>query len=135
VLVGSWSEEDEAKILATLDPLAAMAKTDREQLDSLIGGVETSDQAVQAMLDGLSSADAALMGGGDVAELEISPELFERSDYLVIVFDSEFDWNVACEKLGVRTVTADPSGGSTIQHKGLGRVVKASKLLEVLGCG
>ena len=28
VLVGDWSEEDEAKILATLDPLAAMAEGD-----------------------------------------------------------------------------------------------------------
>src|SRR4051812_15964916 len=35
VLIGSWSEADEAKILATLDPLAAMAEANGEALESL----------------------------------------------------------------------------------------------------
>src|SRR5438552_14111717 len=37
VLVGSWSEEQELKILATLDPLAAMAEADKDALDALLG--------------------------------------------------------------------------------------------------
>jgi hypothetical protein len=37
VLVGSWSEQDEAKILATLDPIATMAQIDRTALESLLG--------------------------------------------------------------------------------------------------
>lgn len=41
VLVGSWSEADEAKILATLDPLAGMAVADPVTLDALIREVDT----------------------------------------------------------------------------------------------
>lgn len=48
------SEDEEALILATLDPLSAMAATDREQLDALLQEVSTGDAAVQAMLDQLA---------------------------------------------------------------------------------
>ncbi len=50
VLVGSWDEETERKILATLDPLASMAEADVVKLDALLRGVQTSSQAVAAML-------------------------------------------------------------------------------------
>jgi ParB-like chromosome segregation protein Spo0J len=49
------SEDEEALILATLDPLSAMAATDREQLDALLHEVSTGDAAVQAMLDQLAA--------------------------------------------------------------------------------
>ena len=47
------SESEEALILATLDPLSAMAATDREQLSALLDEVSTGDAAVQAMLSGM----------------------------------------------------------------------------------
>lgn len=43
VLVGRWTEEQEAQILATLDPLAAMAEADDEALAELIGSIDASD--------------------------------------------------------------------------------------------
>lgn len=42
VLVGEWDDGDEAFILATLDPLAAMAEADRDQLAGLLK--ELTDQ-------------------------------------------------------------------------------------------
>lgn len=48
------SEDEEAVILATLDPLAAMAGTDAAKLDDLLREVSTGDAAVQAMLDALA---------------------------------------------------------------------------------
>jgi len=36
VLVGSWTEEEERKILLTLDPIGSMAAADRTALDELI---------------------------------------------------------------------------------------------------
>jgi ParB-like chromosome segregation protein Spo0J len=48
------SEDEEALILATLDPLSAMAATDREQLSELLAEISTGDAAVQAMLDQLA---------------------------------------------------------------------------------
>jgi len=41
---------EEALILATLDPLSAMAGTDAAQLDALLREVSTGDAALQAML-------------------------------------------------------------------------------------
>lgn len=56
------SEDEEAVILATLDPLAAMAGTDAAKLDDLLREVSTGDAAVQAMLGEL--AEAAGIGAG-----------------------------------------------------------------------
>lgn len=53
VLIGSWSEADEAKILATLDPLAAMAEASADKLDSLLREVQTGSDALAAMLKDL----------------------------------------------------------------------------------
>lgn len=48
------SLEEEALVLATIDPLAAMAATDSEQLAALLEEVSTDDAAVQALLDNLT---------------------------------------------------------------------------------
>jgi ParB-like chromosome segregation protein Spo0J len=50
VLVGSWTEDQERKILATLDPLAAMADTDAAQLAGLLREIETGSEAIGTML-------------------------------------------------------------------------------------
>ena len=51
------SEDEEAKILATFDPISAMAVADKEQLDALLREVETGDAAVMQMLDDLAKAN------------------------------------------------------------------------------
>lgn len=48
------SEAEEAEILATLDPLAAMAEADAVALDELLRDVVTEDAAVTAMLAALA---------------------------------------------------------------------------------
>ena len=45
------SESEEAKILATLDPIAAMAAADADILGELLQQVETENEAVQRLLD------------------------------------------------------------------------------------
>ncbi len=57
VLIGNWTDEQERKILATLDPLAAMAETDAAALAKLLGDVATQSVAVQEMLDWLREAN------------------------------------------------------------------------------
>jgi len=54
VLIGSWNEEDERKILLTLDPLAAMAEGDDAAITELLKRVSTDNDAVRALLDTLS---------------------------------------------------------------------------------
>ncbi len=57
VLVGNWSEEDEAKILVTLDPLSAMAEADAGKLEELIASVQTESPALREMLDDLLAGE------------------------------------------------------------------------------
>ncbi len=54
VLVGSWTPEQEAKILATLDPLAGMAEADPVALDALLREVNTGCEELQQMLADLA---------------------------------------------------------------------------------
>ncbi len=73
VLIGDWSEEDEAKILATLDPLAAMAGTHSEKLASLLEQVATDSDSLQSLLQDLSPPSLPSPGqGGD--EFDPTPD-------------------------------------------------------------
>lgn len=55
VLIGSWTEEQEKKILATLDPIGALATADTDKLEALLRQVNTDSEHVQALLLGLAS--------------------------------------------------------------------------------
>jgi hypothetical protein len=48
------SEEEEQKILLTLDPVAAMAAADKTNLDSLMQSVSTDSEALQKMISDLA---------------------------------------------------------------------------------
>jgi DNA modification methylase len=55
VLIGSWTEEQEKKILATLDPIGALAVADTNKLESLLRQVNSDSEHVRALLLGLAS--------------------------------------------------------------------------------
>jgi DNA modification methylase len=63
VLVGRWTPEQEAKILATLDPLSALAEADADKLDELLRSVTTSNDALSAMLSDLAHDNGLLNHG------------------------------------------------------------------------
>jgi hypothetical protein len=58
VLILDVNEAEADKILATLDPLAAMANSDAVQLDALLRTVQTGNESLQQML-----ADTAAQAG------------------------------------------------------------------------
>lgn len=61
------TDAEEATILATLDPLAALAGTDTAQLDALLRDITTDSPAVQAMLDQLAT-DVGIVPGMGVTD-------------------------------------------------------------------
>lgn len=77
VLIGSWTEEQEKKILATLDPLAGLAEADKGKLDALLQEVKGS-KAIDEMLSSLAKKSGLDYGlpepgkGGD--EFDPTPE-------------------------------------------------------------
>ena len=81
VLVLDVSEAEAAKILVTLDPLAALAEADAAKLDQVLRQVETGSPAVAEMLSQLAGGAGLSYGqaGGQPAETpepEV-PELFQ----------------------------------------------------------
>jgi len=80
VLIGSWSEEAEKKILATLDPLAGMAEADPAALQALLAEVDLKAPDLEALAADLEkllvvpgagepeSAEGHGEGGGPAAE-------------------------------------------------------------------
>jgi hypothetical protein len=57
VLVLDVTEEEADVILATHDPLAAMAEADTDMLAELMGSIEMDSDAVQAMLEELAAEE------------------------------------------------------------------------------
>jgi ParB-like chromosome segregation protein Spo0J len=63
VLVLDLDEREAAKLLALLDPLAAMAQPDPDALAELLPEIETENEAVRALLDGMAGSGEDASGG------------------------------------------------------------------------
>jgi DNA modification methylase len=71
VLVLDVDDKEAAKLLATVDPLAAMAEADPEKLEELLRQIDTDSEALQQMLAELA-AEAGLNGDdGEIIEDEV----------------------------------------------------------------
>jgi hypothetical protein len=114
-IAGEWNEDALAVWLRELS---------EAEEDLFSAGFEESD--VDSLLDSETEEKEP------EPELTIAPELFERHDYLVVLFENEFDWQVACEKFGLKTVLSAPVGGRKMEKRGTGRVLRAEELLEKL---
>jgi hypothetical protein len=71
VLILDVNEAEADKLLATLDPLAAMADSDAVKLNELLRSVDTGSEALQQMI--ASTAAAAGLYGDDVASETVEP--------------------------------------------------------------
>lgn len=60
VLIVDLDEAEAAKLLATLDPLAAMAGANQELLSELLSGVESQSEALQSLFESLSGKQQGL---------------------------------------------------------------------------
>jgi DNA modification methylase len=56
------SEDEEALVLATLDPIAAMAATDKQKLDELFAGIESENENVRKMMDDIAAKEKLAYG-------------------------------------------------------------------------
>jgi hypothetical protein len=51
------SEDEESLVLATLDPIGAMAATDKQKLDELFAGIESENENVRKMMDEIAAKE------------------------------------------------------------------------------
>lgn len=70
VLIGSWSEADEAKILASLDPIAGLAEADPAALDQLLREVSTQCEALADMFSDVAAEAGLEYSESDPVELK-----------------------------------------------------------------
>ena len=73
------SEAEEAEILATIDPLAAMAATDKDQLEELLREVSTGEADVMAMLEALGVKEGVISPTFLPGSIEEQGRLDQRS--------------------------------------------------------
>jgi len=64
-------------------------------------------------------------------EIEITPELMEAHNYVVLYFDNEMDWKVAVDVFGLKTVGALDSRKG-YERNGIGRVINGKEILKRL---
>lgn len=76
VLIVDLTDAEADKVLATFDPLSAMAETDAAKLEDLLRDVQTGSEDLAAMLENLAQDAGILDGlnGGEITEDE-APEL------------------------------------------------------------
>jgi hypothetical protein len=77
VLVLDVNEDEANKILATHDPLAALAGTNAAALESLLDDVQIESTALQSILDGLLPSPDALSDGDSPTPDIAIPRLFQ----------------------------------------------------------
>jgi hypothetical protein len=140
VLVGDWSPQAEAKILATLDPVGALAQGDADAYAKLIEQVSADGLWVRDLLHNTAAGlNAAATGddeetGDDDAPGTILPQMecqpFEHYDYIMLMFRSDQDFQQACELLEIQKVQIEYPGG--LRKIGLGRVVEGAKAIAKL---
>jgi DNA modification methylase len=70
VLIVDLDDKEADKVLATFDPLGAMAEPDEEQLAALLKGIETDSEALAAMLEQLAQ-DSGCEPNGEIIEDEV----------------------------------------------------------------
>ncbi|MGD9126617.1 MAG: hypothetical protein PVH19_04490 [Planctomycetia bacterium] len=97
VLIVDLDDAEAAKLLAVFDPLTAMAETNREILADLTDQFETSNEAIQKLLDEmLSEKRSPSLDTSDKPPEEIDiPESFQ----VVVECDSEESQRVLFERL------------------------------------
>jgi DNA modification methylase len=119
VLYVDLSEDEERLVLATLDPIGAMAQADSNRLDELLTELQAQSPGLQALLDSLATPklEVGLTDPDDVPELEPTTikagDLFALGDHRLLCGDAVNPADVAL-LLGGATPTllvSDPPYG------------------------
>ena len=132
VLILDLNDEEADKMLATFDPLSALALVDGVKLKDLLSGITLEDNAeLRRMMTDLTSKMAKEEEeeeegedeGVEVAGMELQPH--EHYDFLVVLCTTAQEWNVLCDKLDLKPEKRRGRMGTS-------RAMRANKLISRL---
>jgi hypothetical protein len=129
VLIVDLNDDEAAKVLATFDPLGALAIPDIDAFKLLLTGLELDEHAeLRKVITDITTKFAEKEGTKDddridVPGMALSPH--EHYDYLVILASTTHEWNVLCDRLGLPVVKRRSSMGTA-------HAIRAEKLIELL---
>lgn len=113
--------EEEALVLATLDPISAMATTDQDKLGSLLSGIRVDDDALRRLLGNLAGPEDRSAGLTDPDELPpitdapgvSTGEIWSLGDHRLMIGDATSEADVARLVAGARVplLWTDPPYG------------------------
>lgn len=106
VLYVDLDEREEALVLATLDPISAMATYDAAALDELLRDVNTGSAALQTMLDDLATEAGLYLPNDDGPPVDAEPQI-SRAEELRAKWGTEAGqlWKLGEHRLAVGDCT------------------------------
>lgn len=131
------SEEEEALILATLDPIASLADTDGRLVRELIREIKTDDEDVRRLLDTIAEDAPADSAGDGVKDetvlLDQAIQLKPGREFVVIIADAGAEWEKLRALLGLQLVRRGGyKVGSEFDDVSVNRTMKARDLFVIL---
>jgi len=147
VLITDLNDQEADALLATLDPIAALAIIDERMQQDLLASLDT-DALPPPWADLLTSLDEHHddQSGADlsqssaenpVPEMELLP--YEHYDYLMVMFRDIMDFGYAIDRLGLEKraystdLVAKENRGRRIRRIGLCRVISWEELKQKCG--
>jgi ParB-like chromosome segregation protein Spo0J len=127
---------EEELVLATLDPLGDLAGIDAKRLEELLAGLNPESVALAKLVADLE--EELGIGKEDDANVETlldqAVQLEPGKEFVVVMCDDKEEFERLQVALDLRTVRRGGyKAGSPFDAKGVDRVVKATKLLGLLG--
>ena len=84
------SEEEEMVILATIDPIAAMAATDKDKLEEIMRDIQASDERTMSMLSNLAMEEGIVPPDFQPVGIDEQPRLDQKTPVICPECGCEF---------------------------------------------
>jgi hypothetical protein len=130
VLIVDLTEDEAAKVLATYDPLSALAIPDVDAFKLLLTGIELDEHAeLRKVVTDITRKFGEREGTKeddrlDVPGMALQPH--EHYDYVIVLATTTHEWNVLRDRLDLPVVQRRGK-------MGMGHAIRADKLIELLG--
>ena len=133
VLVVDLDDSETELVLATFDPLAALAKTNDEKLGELLDALNTDNAALQSMFSDLLDTAPDGVDAKKMSSLPQAIQLEPSREYVVVMCNDDLEWERLKVALSLGQVRRGGfKEGSQCESVSTQRVVMAKDLLLIL---